>query len=145
VGGARGDDDVRRERDQFGGVFSNVVGIASGPAVVDPNVASDLPAELLQPLQERRVARLGHRVVRDQVHECADLPNPGRLLCVRQQRPGCDPAEDRYELAPPHVMIPKLGTMPVHSRTYHTRTDGARENPGATFTKKDGLPGQARQ
>ena len=58
-----GQDDVRRERDQFGRVFANVVGIARGPADVDPHVAADGPARLLQPLQERRDAGLRFGIV----------------------------------------------------------------------------------
>ena len=44
---AAGHDDVRRERDQFRRVFANVVGIACGPARVDPHVAAVSPAQLL--------------------------------------------------------------------------------------------------
>ena len=40
------------------------VGIARGPADVDPHVAADGPAQLLQPLQERRDAGLTFRIVR---------------------------------------------------------------------------------
>ena len=61
---ASGQDDVRRERDQFGRVFANVVGFARGPAVVDPHVAAVGPAQLLQPLQECRDAGLSFRIVR---------------------------------------------------------------------------------
>ena len=38
---ASGQDDVRRERDQFRRVFANALGIARGPAIVDPHVAAD--------------------------------------------------------------------------------------------------------
>ena len=49
-----GQDDVRRERDQFRRVSANAVGIARRPAGVDLHIAADGPAQLLQPLQERR-------------------------------------------------------------------------------------------
>ena len=38
------EDDVRRERGQFGCVFADVVGIDSSPTNVDPQVAADGPA-----------------------------------------------------------------------------------------------------
>ena len=60
-------DDIRRERDQFRRVSADVVGIARGPADVDPHVAAVGPAQLLQPLQERRDAGLYFRIVRGQV------------------------------------------------------------------------------
>ena len=55
---AGGQDDVRRERDQFRRVSANVGGIARAPAIVDPHVAAVDPAQLLQPLHERRDAGL---------------------------------------------------------------------------------------
>ena len=64
VGAASGQDDVRRERDQFRRVSANAVGIARAPAIVDPHVAAVGPAQLLQPLQERRDAGLRFRIVR---------------------------------------------------------------------------------
>jgi hypothetical protein len=39
AGGGRGQNDVRRERQQFLGVSSKVSGVARCPAIVDPNVA----------------------------------------------------------------------------------------------------------
>src|SRR5262245_5617612 len=44
--------DVRRKRDQFRGILANALGIASGPAGVDPHVAAIGPTELLQALYE---------------------------------------------------------------------------------------------
>src|SRR5262249_30881764 len=45
--GARGQDDVRRERDQFRRIFAHVVGIARAPTIIDPNVAAVDPTRLL--------------------------------------------------------------------------------------------------
>ena len=59
-----GQDDVGCERDQFRRVFANFVGIAAAPAEVDPHIAAIDPAQLLQPLQERREAGLAFRIVR---------------------------------------------------------------------------------
>ena len=77
---ASGQNDVRRERDQFRRVSANVVGIACGPAVVDPHVAAVGPAQLLQPLQERRDAGLRFRIVRG----CELISTP-----MRRIRSGC--------------------------------------------------------
>src|SRR5262245_46871359 len=54
--GATGQDNVRRERDQFRRESANAVGIARTPAILDPHVAAVDPAQLLQSLLERREA-----------------------------------------------------------------------------------------
>ena len=82
-----GQDDVRRERDQFRRVSANAVGIACGPASIDPHIAAVGPAQLLQPLQERRDAGLRFRIVRGCGHEHADAPHPLALLRARRERP----------------------------------------------------------
>ncbi len=46
--------------------LANALGIARAPADVDPHVAAVGPAQLLQPLQERRDAGLPFRIVRGQ-------------------------------------------------------------------------------
>jgi hypothetical protein len=56
--GVGGQQDVRRERDQFGGVLAIAVGIACAPASVDPHIAARGPAQILQRLQERADAGL---------------------------------------------------------------------------------------
>ena len=61
---AAGQDDVRRERDQFRRVSCECARDRRSPAVVDPHVAAVGPAQLLQPLQERREAGLRFRIVR---------------------------------------------------------------------------------
>ena len=71
--------------------------------VVDPHVAAVGPAQLLQPLQERRDAGLRFRIVRGAVHEHADAPHALALLRARRERPrGRRAAEQRDELAPLH-------------------------------------------
>ena len=59
------------------------VGIARGPAGVDPHVAAVGPAQLLQPLQECRDAGLRFRIVRGRGHEHADAPHRARACCAR--------------------------------------------------------------
>ena len=77
-----------------------------GPASVDPHVAADGPAQLLQPLQERREAGLTFRIVRGRGHEHADAPHPLGLLRARRERPrAAAPPSSRDELAPPHVRL----------------------------------------
>jgi hypothetical protein len=54
----RGQDDVRRQRDQFRRLPAHAVGIARGPTGVDADVAAVGPAQFLQSLHERRHASL---------------------------------------------------------------------------------------
>src|SRR5262245_57999418 len=94
-----GENDIRRERNQFGRVSANVVGIDSSPANVDPQVAADGPAEFLQLLLERAEPCLIFRSVRGCGQEYADAPHPAALLPARRERPRCRAAEQRDELA----------------------------------------------
>ena len=112
VASPTGQDDIRRERDQFRRVSTGSVGIARPPAIVDPHVAADGPAQFLQPLQERSDAGLRFRIVRDQVREHADATHPLGLLRARRERPRSRrAAEERDELAPFHRrMSPALQT-----------------------------------
>src|SRR6516165_1586007 len=80
-------DDVRRERDQFRRVFANSVGIGDAPAGVDADVAAVEPAQLREPLQERRYARLKLRVVSGAGHQDAEASHPLALLRMRRERP----------------------------------------------------------
>jgi hypothetical protein len=85
--GAMRQDDVRRHRGQFCRVFANDVGIASAPAIIDPQVAADDPSQLPQLLQERPDAELCFRVVRGEGQEHADAPHALGLLRPRRERP----------------------------------------------------------
>ena len=67
--------------------LANAVGIACGPAGVDPHVAADGPAQLRQPLQERCEAGLRFRIVRGLAHEHTDAPHALGLLRARGERP----------------------------------------------------------
>jgi hypothetical protein len=88
----------------FRRVSANAVGFPCGPTVLDPKVAADGPAQFLQPLRERRDADWCFRIVRGNVHEHADAPDPVALLRARRDRPpGCRAAEQRDELPPSHV------------------------------------------
>ena len=74
------------------------------PSGIDPHVAPIGPAQLLQPLQERRDAGLIFRIVRGCGHKHADAPHPLGLLRARRERPRRRrAAEKRDELAPLHV------------------------------------------
>ena len=86
-----GQDDVRRERNQFRRVSANAVGITPAPTSVDPHVAAVDPAQLLQSLQERRDASLRFRIVR------AVMSTP-----MRRIRSGCCArAASGHAAAPP--------------------------------------------
>jgi hypothetical protein len=76
--------------------------IARAPASVDPEVAAFAPAQLLQPLQERRHAGLPFRIVRGRRYEHANAPHPVWLLRARRDRSRSRSAEQRDELPPLH-------------------------------------------
>jgi hypothetical protein len=84
---AIGQDDVGRERDQFGRVCAHAVDIAHAPAGDDPHVATVGPAQFLQPLRERSHPGHRFRIVRGQVDEYADDRQLRRLLRARRVRP----------------------------------------------------------
>jgi hypothetical protein len=85
------------------GISLKTTGIARCPAVVDPHVAAVGPAQLLQPLQERRDAGLCLPIVGGEVHQHADASHPIGLLRPRRERPrGCRAAEERDEFASFH-------------------------------------------
>src|SRR5262249_18395728 len=69
---------------------------------VDLDVLSDCPAQLLQSLQEGRVADLCLWVVRVVGHEHADAAHTLASLRARRERPRSRPAEKSDELAPSH-------------------------------------------
>src|SRR5215475_2767159 len=77
---ARGQDDVRGERDQFRRVAAKALGIAGGPARVDSHVAPVGPARLLQCLDKCYEAGLPCGIVCGQSHENTDPPHPVALL-----------------------------------------------------------------
>src|SRR5262249_8429238 len=106
---ARGEDHIRRERDQLGRVFAGVILIARGPAVVDRNVGPDRPTQLLQPLQKSGVAGLHLRIVCRIGHEYADAPHALALLRARRERPRRRAAEQRDERAPVHSITSSAG------------------------------------
>ena len=96
-------DDVRRERDQFRRVSANFVGLAGGPARLDPRVAADAPAQQRQPLQERPDANLEFRIIRSSRQKYPDAARGLALLRARRERPRRRrAAEQRDELAPLH-------------------------------------------
>src|SRR5262249_3311756 len=72
------------------------------PAVLNLDVLPDSPAQLLQSLQECRVAGLRLRIVRGVRHEHTNAPHPLALLRARRERPRSRAAEPRDEVASPH-------------------------------------------
>src|SRR5262249_30060585 len=100
--GAASQDDIGRECDQFRRIYATAVGIESTPTVVDPHVATDGPAQLLQTLRECGDAGRCFRIVRGQVQKHADAPYALALLRARRQRPRRRAAEQRDELSAPH-------------------------------------------
>src|SRR6266478_4512164 len=81
---------------------SDCFGIA--PAIIDSEVASIRPAELLKALLKYGHAGADIGIAFRNRHQHADTTNSLRLLRARRERPcGCCAAEQRDELAASHV------------------------------------------
>src|SRR5262245_14040780 len=93
--GPVGQNDVRSKRGQFRRVSANIAFIGRSPASVDPHIAADAPAQLLQPLQERPDAGLKFHIVRSGGQDYADEPHPLGLLRARRKRARGRAAEQR--------------------------------------------------
>ena len=86
MGTALGEDDIWRERDQFGCVLAGQCCIAVGPADIDPHVAAVGPAQLCQTLPKCRHAVLHVYTIGAAQH--ADASHALALLRARRVRPG---------------------------------------------------------
>src|SRR5262245_52783694 len=116
-----GQDDIRRERDQFDREFSLKRGIAWGPANINPHVSTFGPTQFLKALPERCNASLAFRVFGSRTHEYTDPRNLLALLCPHRNRPyGRRAAEKCDELSPSHrrprgsgrtIVTVKTGTL----------------------------------
>src|SRR5262245_65140895 len=116
---------IRLQRDQFRREFSDVIGIACAPAVVDLHIPADGPAQLLQSLMESREACLTFRIIGGEVHEHADAPYPLALLRARRKRPHGRATEQRDELAPFHLRRHSITSSAMAS------SDGGTSRPSA--------------
>src|SRR5262245_26426466 len=103
---AGGEEDIRRERNQFCRIGADAIGISPCPTGLDLYVAPDGPVRLLQALQKCPMARLPQCIVGSTVMEHADAPHPLALLrpCRERPRRRCA-AEQRDQLAPPDHSI----------------------------------------
>jgi hypothetical protein len=71
----------------------NIVGFATGPARVNPYVASDVPARIRQRLLECSDPHLIVRIIRIPRHKHADAPHPIARLRTHHERPSRRAAE----------------------------------------------------
>ena len=101
--------------------LANVVGIAGGPASIDPHIAAGGPAQFLQALQERREAGLCFRIV------CGvAISTPTRRI----RSPCCARAASGHAAAPPSSV---MNCAPLHSITSSARASrvGGTSRPSA--------------
>jgi len=84
---------IRSEPNQLSRITAKAIGIGGRPADVDPDIASDGPAGLLQALKECCQAGLSVRIVRGRVHQHCNAPHTRRLLRAACQRPSDRTAE----------------------------------------------------
>src|SRR5262245_39859266 len=98
-----GQDNVGRERDQLGRLFSIGFDIGSAPAILDPHVVPLGPAQLSQGFDERLNAGPTFWIVfGEAAGEPTNTSQALVLLRARRERPGSRAAKKRDELAPPH-------------------------------------------
>src|SRR5262249_50208596 len=86
------------------GMLAAVLDGRRGKAVVDLHITADPPAQLLQSLEESRVARLRDGIVGGLAHQHADAPHALALLRPRRNRPCRSAADERDELASSHQL-----------------------------------------
>jgi hypothetical protein len=82
-GAADGENNLRGELDQFRCVGATALSIACGPAVIDFNIAAQVPPQVLQPLKKGTRAMLSCGVVRSKANEHPDAPPPLTQLGTR--------------------------------------------------------------
>src|SRR5262249_3069076 len=151
-----GQDDVGRERDQFGRVPADAI-VVRAQALVDWQVAALVPTELAQRLLEGREASYGVWIVIHRIDEHADPPYPVRLLRPRIERPrDCRAADERDELAASysyHFQARQIGTFCTesvwdassqtlwirHSFAFHSITSSARASSVAGTSRPSNL------
>src|SRR5262249_53696330 len=80
--------------------------VAHVPTIVDQNLSTDRPPQLLDALLERRNAISGFRITPEEVHQRADPPHSVGLLGARHEWPYCRPAEYAKKFAPLHSLMP---------------------------------------
>src|SRR5262249_50236589 len=97
-----GQDNFRRQCDQFRCVSAYVLGFAAAPTGVDPYIAADDPTRLHECLLEGSDPSLKVRIVRSGRQQHADAPHALALLGVRRERPHGRTANERDELTPLH-------------------------------------------
>src|SRR5262249_43447320 len=93
---------VGRLPDQLGRVTPVTASVARAPAIVDLQVAAELPPALLQRALKGRDLGATLGIVGGLVHSHADAPHPLALLRARRKRQSHGRAEKRDERAPVH-------------------------------------------
>ena len=118
----RGQDDVRRERDQFRCLFANLGGVGRGPAGVDAHIAADVPAQQRQPL---------HGTLRGGPATSGSSAAAGCSTPIRRTRSPCcarvtrgDSNEGANAAAPMPVMKSRRRTRPPRPNTQLYARDG---------------------
>ena len=107
-GSSTGENHFRVQADQFLRKHLHALDVASAPAIVDMDVVTLDPTQLIEPLAERRIPSLYLHIG---LGECSKRTNPPHtlgLLSVRSERPSDRPAAEKCdEFAPSHLPPPK--------------------------------------
>jgi hypothetical protein len=97
------DDKIGLLFDELAREALDFVGVARAPAIVDPNIAASVPAQILQRLSKCRHKRLLRWIALGDSHQHAHSAHPLWLLRTCLQRPSRRYAADKPDkLAPLH-------------------------------------------
>jgi hypothetical protein len=102
-----------------------LLGVATGPTIVDPSTVVISPTSILKLLCNCPSALEPFRVASREPHQDADPPHAARLLRPRRERPCSRTADKRNELASPHWPFPqaKDNTLPTLCVTVNFAAD----------------------
>src|SRR5262249_10650477 len=84
---------------------ASLVGIVASPTIVDLDIASFNPAQVLEALQQRGDIGLSLRITLGVSHEHADAPHPLGLPRPRRERPCSRRAAEQYDEVAPSQSI----------------------------------------
>jgi len=116
---ARCYNDIRRERDQFRRLSTNLSLIGRSPVDVHPHVAAIDPTQFLQRLSKRVQPGLIVRIVLGYGQKSANEPHPLALLRAGDNRASSSRPTEKYdELAPPHCLPRSSGHAIVAAQTW---------------------------
>src|SRR5262249_55994371 len=93
---------------------ASLVGIVASPTIVDLDIASFNPAQVLEALQQRGDIGLSLRITLGVSHEHADAPHPLGLPRPRRERRCSRRAAEQYDEVAPSQSITSSAPSRIH-------------------------------